>query len=98
MARPGEKSETPGVELEPQEMESLINKDRNVWNDRAQAFRAVGLEMLKASDAKDAKRALRGGRSARHGVRELPQAVLVSEREDPGLPDGRLRANAGRAN
>ena len=61
VARPGEKSDTPGVELEPQEMESLINTDRKVWNDRAQAFRAVGLEMLKASEARDANTLFEAG-------------------------------------
>ena len=37
MARPGEKSVAPGVELEPSEMEEMINKDRATWNMRATA-------------------------------------------------------------
>lgn len=55
VARPGEKSETPGVELEPEEMDALIAKDRAAWNMRATALRDVAREALKAIDSKDAE-------------------------------------------
>lgn len=55
VARPGEKSENPGIELEPEEMEALVNKDRAAWEKRVQAFRAVSVEALRAIDVKDAK-------------------------------------------
>jgi hypothetical protein len=55
VARPGEKSEAPGVELEPEEMEVLINEDRASWNSRAAALRAAGLEALAAIDAQDSE-------------------------------------------
>lgn len=55
VARPHEKSETPGVELEPHEMEALIEKDRASWDRRAMALRDVSLEALKAVEARDAK-------------------------------------------
>ena len=61
VAHPGEKSETPGVELEPEQMEALINQDRAVWNQRAEAFRTVGLEVLKATDARDANALFEAG-------------------------------------
>lgn len=54
MARPGEKSETPGVELEPEQMEALVNQDRVAWNQRAKALHDVSLEVMRAIDAKDA--------------------------------------------
>ena len=54
VARPGEKSETPGVELEPEEMDELIAKDREGWNMRARALHEAALATLKAVDAKDA--------------------------------------------
>lgn len=54
VARPGEKSETPGVELEPEEMDALIAKDRAAWNERAAALRTAAREVLAAVDAKDA--------------------------------------------
>jgi hypothetical protein len=53
MARPGEKSETPGVELEPEEMEALLNQDREGWNDRARRLHDASLEVLKVVDARD---------------------------------------------
>jgi hypothetical protein len=53
VARPGEKSETPGVELEPGEMEALVNADRGAWEKRVQTFHTAGLEMLHAIDARD---------------------------------------------
>ena len=56
VAGPGEKSETPGIELEPAEMEALLNKDRGAWDARVDAFRAVSLDVLSAIDAKDATR------------------------------------------
>lgn len=54
VARPGEKSETPGVELEPSEMEALISKDLGAWRKRAHGLHEAGLAALQAIDAKDA--------------------------------------------
>ena len=54
VARPGEKSEAPGAELEPEEMEALINKDRATWNGRAKALHDGSLAALRTIDAKDA--------------------------------------------
>jgi len=54
VARPGEKSETPGVELEPSEMEALINKDIPAFHMRANALHEAALAALKAIDNKDA--------------------------------------------
>ena len=56
VARPGEKSEVPGVELEPEEMEALVNKDREAWTRHAKALHEVSLTMLQAIDAKDGKK------------------------------------------
>ena len=53
MARPGEKSVAPGVELEPEEMEALVQKDLQGWYMRANALHDVAIEALKAADAKD---------------------------------------------
>lgn len=54
VARPGEKSEAPGVELEPEEMDALISKDMPGWIARARGLREAGLEALQAIDARDA--------------------------------------------
>ena len=61
MARPGEKSTTPGVELEPAEMEALVNKDRPSWNQRAKALQVVALEVLQAVDARSPDRLFDAG-------------------------------------
>jgi hypothetical protein len=55
VARAHEKSEAPGAELEPPEMEAMIAKDRSAWYKRTQALHAAVEEALKAIDAKDAK-------------------------------------------
>ena len=55
VARPHEKSETPGVELEPEEIEANINKDRAQWNKLARGLYDTTMEALKAIDAKDAQ-------------------------------------------
>ena len=54
VALPGEKSVAPGVELEPEEMDVLINKDLPGWNARARQLRQASLDALQAIDAKDA--------------------------------------------
>lgn len=54
VARPGEKSETPGVELEPEEMDALIAKDRAAWDARAKALHDAAFATLQAVDARDA--------------------------------------------
>ena len=53
VARPGEKSEFPGIELEPEEMEVLINDGREAWNRGAAALHDASLAALQAIDAKD---------------------------------------------
>jgi hypothetical protein len=53
VARPGEKSETPGVELEPEEMEANINKDRATWDRLAKGLHDATLGVLQAIDTKN---------------------------------------------
>ena len=53
VARPGEKSVAPGVELEPREIEALVNKDRETWNKLAHGLQDASVAALKAIDAKD---------------------------------------------
>jgi hypothetical protein len=55
MAKPGEKSIAPGVELEPAEMEVLVNKDREGWNRRARDLHDISLKVLAIVDKKDAQ-------------------------------------------
>jgi hypothetical protein len=55
VAKAHEKSETPGIELEPSEMEALINKDRAAWYQRAGRLHEVASKALTVIDARDAK-------------------------------------------
>lgn len=54
VARPGERSATPGVELEPTEIEALIAEDRAAWNTRALALHDAAASALTAIEAQDA--------------------------------------------
>lgn len=55
VARPHEKSEAPGIELEPPEMEAMINKDRPKWEKRARDLYTQSVAALRAIEAKDPK-------------------------------------------
>ena len=50
----GTQSKTPGVELEPAQINELIKKNRKGFNEFAQALRNLGLDALRASDNKNA--------------------------------------------
>jgi hypothetical protein len=50
----GVKSDTPGVELEPPEITALIKKKRKSFDAFARALQALGSEVLRASEAKNA--------------------------------------------
>jgi hypothetical protein len=53
VAQPGQKSEFPGIELEPDQMEALINKDRDAWIRRAKGLHDAVIPVLQAIDGKD---------------------------------------------
>ena len=55
MAGPGEKSITPGVELEPLEIEANVNKDREPWDRFAKELHDASVKTLQAIDAKDSE-------------------------------------------
>lgn len=49
----GDKSETPGVELEPADIAALIKKKRKTFDAFAMALQSLGSEALRASEAKN---------------------------------------------
>jgi hypothetical protein len=53
VARPGEKSVAPGVELEPEEIETLVNNDRETWNKLSHGLHDASLAALQAIEKKD---------------------------------------------
>lgn len=62
-ARPGEKSEVPGVELEPEEMDVLIAKERGKFNDHAKALYNAAMIAAQAAEKKDADKIFEIGES-----------------------------------
>ena len=55
VARPGEKAEYPEVELHPEQIQQLIDGDRDAWIRRARRLQDAATLALKAIDAKDKK-------------------------------------------
>ena len=54
VARPGEKSEVPGVELEPEEMDALIAKNQQSFYEHAKALHNAARIAAQAAENKDA--------------------------------------------
>jgi hypothetical protein len=61
VARPGEKSENPGIELSPEEINAVLEKDRGTFNKHAMLLNDAAMTVLKAIDAKDKEKILDGG-------------------------------------
>jgi len=53
VARPGEKSENPGIELGPEQIQEILDGDRATFIERAHALQDAGLKALAAIDRKD---------------------------------------------
>jgi hypothetical protein len=53
MAPPGTKSDNPGSELEPDQIQALVTQDRESFTRLAHALQDTGVAALKAIDAKD---------------------------------------------
>jgi hypothetical protein len=61
VAKPGEKADDPKVELGPEQIEELINKDRASWVKYAHGLHDATMEALKAIDMKDSEALLNIG-------------------------------------
>jgi hypothetical protein len=83
----GTKSEAPGVELEPDQIAALIKKNRKSFNAFAKALQALGVEVMRASESKDAGLVVEiGGRMENvcencHQTFWYPQAKRASRRK-----------------
>jgi hypothetical protein len=53
VAAPGSRSEMPGVDLEPEQIEALLAEDRAAWAGFVGGLQATGMEVLSAVNAKD---------------------------------------------
>ena len=61
VAKPGEKSENPGIELEPEQMEKLMTDDRATFLKMAKGLYDAAMPALKAIDARNAEGLLDAG-------------------------------------
>jgi hypothetical protein len=86
VAAPGEKSETPGVELEPSEMEELINKDRASWVMRATKLHEAGLAAVQAIDAKDAQKVFEVGEQIEQACENCHRQYWYPNEQIPPVP------------
>jgi hypothetical protein len=86
VARPGEKSETPGVELEPSEMEALIAKDRPAWEARVKALHDVVEKVIVAIDAKDSDKVFELGEQIEMACENCHKQYWYPNEVIPGLP------------
>jgi cytochrome c556 len=86
VARPGEKSDTPGVELEPAEMEVLINQDRAAWNQRATALHEAATLALRAAEAHDADKVFEVGETIEHACESCHKHYWYPNEKIPDFP------------
>ena len=61
VAKAGDKSENPGVELPPEQIEALINMNRSSFNSFAHGLHDASIKMLAAVDARDIQGILQAG-------------------------------------
>jgi hypothetical protein len=88
VARPGEKSETPGVELEPSEMEELINKDRAAWYARAKALHDISASVLEIVEKKDAQKLFDVGEEIDRACENCHRQYWYPNEKIPDFPSG----------
>jgi cytochrome c556 len=86
VARPGEKSETPGVELEPSEMDELIAKDRKAWYDRAKALHDIAQSVLEVVEKKDAQKLFDVGEDIDRACENCHRQYWYPNEKIPDLP------------
>jgi hypothetical protein len=92
VARPGEKSETPGVELEPSEMDELIAKDRKAWYDRAKALHDIAQSVLDVVDKKDAQKLFEVGEDIDKACENCHRQYWYPNEQIPDLPSSQPSA------
>jgi hypothetical protein len=94
MAKPGEKSVAPGVELEPAEMEVLVNKDREGWNQRARDLHNISLKVLEVVDRKDAQALFDIGEDLDKACENCHRAYWYPNEKIPDVPSSEPSAAA----
>jgi hypothetical protein len=86
VAKPGEKPENPGIELDPEQIHELIQKDRASWNNYAQALHDATVDALKSIDAKDAEGLLNMGDGIYQACEKCHMQYWYPDDKVPGAP------------
>ncbi len=86
VARPGEKSETPGVELEPEEMDKLIAADRPKFYEHARALHDAAMLAARAADNKDADKIFEVGETIEHACESCHKTYWYPNEVIPEFP------------
>jgi hypothetical protein len=96
MAKPGEESEAPGVELEPAEMEVLVKKDPEGWNQRARDLHNISLKVLEVVEAKDAQKLFDIGEDLDKACENCHRAYWYPNEKIPDFPSDPAPAPASK--
>lgn len=87
VARPGEKSVAPGVELEPEEMDEMIAKDQAGWIERATALREAAMLAVRAAEARDPDKIFEVGETIEHACEGCHRHFWYPNEVVPELPE-----------
>jgi hypothetical protein len=86
VAPPDHKSEVPGIELEGEEMDALIAKDRALWDQRARALHTAAMAAYRAAEAKDADKVFELGESIENACEGCHNTFWYPNEQIPELP------------
>lgn len=80
------KSEVPGIELEGEEMDALIAKDRAAWDKHARALYDAAMAAYRAAEAKDADKIFEIGETIEHACEGCHSTYWYPNEKIPELP------------
>jgi hypothetical protein len=86
VAPPGHTSEVPGIELEGEEMDALIARDRAAWDNHARALYDAAMAAYRAALAKDADKIFEVGESIEHACEGCHSTYWYPNEKIPELP------------
>ena len=86
VALPGEKSIAPGVELEPAEMQAMIDNDPVGWNQRATALHDAAMLAVRAAEAKDPAKIFEVGETIELACEGCHRQYWYPNEQIPELP------------
>lgn len=86
VALPGEKSVTPGVELEPEEMQTLIDQDPAAWREHATALHDAAMLAVRAAEAKNPDQVFEVGETIEQACEGCHRQYWYPNEEIPVIP------------